>query len=155
MITTTYDLLAGHPFMEGMTPDQLTRLAVWAHRSVFRLGGPIFEEGGRADRFWLIRDGRVRLHTRLRDRGEAIVEMLGPGTVLGWSWMFPPYWWHFGATAMEPTLAIVLDADGVRRLCDQDPVIGYELHRRFMGVVVDRLQATRQRLLDMYAGDGQ
>lgn len=153
MITTTLDLLAEHPFLAGMTPDQLTRLAVWGHRAVFRLGGPIFQEGGRADRFWLIRDGRVRLHTHVAGRGDIILETLGPGTVLGWSWLSPPYRWHFGATAMEPTLTVVVDADGVRRLCEQDLAIGYELHRRFMAVVVDRLQATRLRLLDMYAGD--
>ncbi|HEX2357789.1 MAG TPA: cyclic nucleotide-binding domain-containing protein, partial [Micromonosporaceae bacterium] len=155
MITTTYDLLAGHPFLVGMAPEQLTRLAVWGHRSVFRLGGPIFEEGGHADRFWLIRDGRVRLQTQVPGRGETVVETLGPGTVLGWSWLFAPYRWHFGATAMEPTLTIVFDADGVRRLCAQDPAIGFELHRRFMAVVVDRLQATRMRLLDLYARDGR
>jgi hypothetical protein len=74
--------------------------------------------------------------------------------VLGWSWLSPPYRWHFGSTAMEPTLTVVFDADEVRRLCARDPVIGYELHRRFMAVVVDRLQNTRMRLLDLYANDG-
>jgi CRP/FNR family cyclic AMP-dependent transcriptional regulator len=84
-----------------------------------------------------------------------IGDSLGPGTVLGWSWLFPPYRWHLGATAMEPTLTIVFDAAGVRRLCEQEPAIGYELHRRFMAVVVDRLQATRLRLLEALAQDGR
>jgi CRP/FNR family transcriptional regulator, cyclic AMP receptor protein len=154
MITTTYDLLAEHPFLAGMTREALTDLAPSAHRSVFRHGGPIFVEGGHADRFWLIREGRVRLHTHAPGRGDLTIETLGPGTVLGWSWLSPPYRWHFGATAMEPTLTVVFEADEVRRLCARDPVIGYELHRRFMAVVVDRLQNTRMRLLDLYANDG-
>jgi CRP-like cAMP-binding protein len=154
MITTTYDLLAGHPFLAGMSPDHLARLAVWGHRSVFHAGARIFDEGGHADRFWLIRDGQVRLDTHLPARGDVVVETLGAGTVLGWSWLFAPYRWHFGATAVEPTLTVVLDGTGVRRLSTEDPVIGYELHRRFMAVVVDRLQSTRMRLLDVYAGDG-
>jgi hypothetical protein len=36
------------------------------------------------------------------------------------------------------------------RACDADPALGYELLRRFVQVVVDRLQSTRIRLLDLY-----
>jgi CRP-like cAMP-binding protein len=151
MIISTYDLLVGHPFLGDLPSDELTRLAMVGHRSVFHRGARIFEEGGRADRFWLIRDGSVQIDARLPDGRDAVVETLGPGTVLGWSWLFPPYRWHFGATAVEPTLTVVLDAAGVRELCADDPAIGYELSRRFMAVVIERLQATRRRLLDELA----
>jgi hypothetical protein len=79
-----------------------------------------------------------------------VIETLDAGTVLGWSWLFPPYAWHFGATAAASTLAVEFDAQGVRRLCDEDPVLGYALVQRFTRVVVDRLQSTRIRLLDLY-----
>ena len=147
---TAQDLLAAHPFLEGLTPDRLERLSSFAHRSQFHAGARVFSEGGRADRFWLIRDGHVTLDAHVPGRGEVVIETLGPGTVLGWSWLFPPYRWHFGATAVEPTLTVELDGAGVRRLCDADPVMGYELTRRFIEVVVERLQATRIRLLDLY-----
>jgi CRP-like cAMP-binding protein len=75
-----------------------------------------------------------------------------PGTVVGWSWLFPPYRWNFSAVAAEATLAIQLDGPGIRRLCAEDPAIGYELTRRFMAVVVERLQATRGRLLEIGRG---
>jgi len=70
--------------------------------------------------------------------------------VLGWSWLFPPYRWHFGASAVETTLALELDGPGVRSLCEHDPALGYLLVSRFMGLVVERLQATRLRLLDLW-----
>jgi CRP/FNR family cyclic AMP-dependent transcriptional regulator len=149
MITTAYDLLAGHPFLHGMSRQQLDRLALWARRSSFHAGTRIFSEGGVADRFWLIRDGRVDLDTDVPGRGRLVVETLGGGTVLGWSWLFPPYRWHFGATAVEPTLTVELDGKGIYRLCAEDPALGYELHRRFVRVVVERMQATRSRLLDL------
>jgi CRP/FNR family transcriptional regulator, cyclic AMP receptor protein len=148
MIITAYDLLAAHPFLAGMTPAQLERLSPWAHRSLLHEGKRIFSEGGRAERFWLIRDGRVALDAQSPDGETVVLEELGPGSVLGWSWLFPPYRWHLGATAVEQTLAVELDGAGVRRVCDEDPVIGSELYRRFIEVVVDRLQATRQRLLE-------
>jgi CRP/FNR family transcriptional regulator, cyclic AMP receptor protein len=147
---TAQDLLAAHPFLEGLSPEQLMHLSAWAHRSQFHAGARIFSEGGQADRFWLIRDGHVTLDAHVPGRGEMVIETLGPGSVLGWSWLFPPYRWHFGATAVEPTLTVELDGPGIRRLCESDPALGFELTKRFIQVVVDRLQATRVRLLDLY-----
>ena len=147
---TAYDLLAAQPFLAGLTPGQVDKLSVWTRKSVLHSGARLFEEGGRADRFWIIREGQVRLDTHLPSGGEVVVETLGPGAVLGWSWLFPPYRWHFGATAMETTLALELDGPGIRALCEHDPVLGHELLTRFMAVVVERLQATRVRLLDLY-----
>lgn len=153
-MTPLSELVSTHPFLAGLEPHALSQLSTWARRVAFRAGTTIFAEGGKATSFWLIVDGHVRLDTYVPGRGGVAVESLGPGAVLGWSWMFPPHRWHFGATAVEPTLTVVLDGTGVRRLSTEDPVIGYELHRRFMAVVVDRLQSTRMRLLDVYAGDG-
>jgi CRP/FNR family cyclic AMP-dependent transcriptional regulator len=147
---SAYDLLSTQPYLAGLTPTQLDKLSFWSKKSMFHAGARLFEEGGRADRFWIIREGHVTLDTHLPGRGEVVVETLGPGAVLGWSWLFAPYRWHFGASAVETTLAIELDGPGVRSLCEHDPVLGYELVRRFMAVVVERLQATRLRLLDLY-----
>jgi CRP-like cAMP-binding protein len=107
----------------------------------------IFQEHGQAQGFWFIRDGFVDLDVRPRDRGDAVVETLGPGAVLGWSWLFPPYHWHFGAVTTEPMLAIAVDGAATRSYCDAEPAFGYELNKRFMAIVVKRLQATRMRLI--------
>ncbi|GAA2367011.1 cyclic nucleotide-binding domain-containing protein [Dactylosporangium salmoneum] len=147
---TTFDLLAAHPFLAGLPAGQVERLARWARRAPFRAGTRIFEENGRAQRCWFIRDGSVELRTRVPGRGEVVVETLGPGSVLGWSWLFPPYRWHFAAVAVRPVLSIALDGAGVRALCRDDPELGYELTTRFMAVVVDRMQATRLRLLGLH-----
>lgn len=147
VLETTYDLLAKHPFLAGLTQHQLDRLSYWGHGALLHGGTRVFDEGARADRFWLILEGQVRLDTHL-PHGDVTVDRIGPGTVLGWSWLFPPYRWNFAATATELTHVVVMDAPGIRELCDQDPVLGLELHRRFMGVLVDRLQHTRQRLIE-------
>jgi CRP/FNR family transcriptional regulator, cyclic AMP receptor protein len=147
---TAYDLLAAQPFLDGLTDHQLERLSYWSKRAMFHAGNRVFHEGDHADRFWLISRGKVNLDTHIPGRGDVVVETLGPGAVLGWSWLFPPYRWHFGAVAVENTFTVSLDGAGLRGLCDQDPILGYELTSRFMRVVVDRLQATRLRLLDLY-----
>ncbi|HTJ36107.1 MAG TPA: cyclic nucleotide-binding domain-containing protein [Dactylosporangium sp.] len=147
---TTYDLMVAHPFLAGLPAEHVERLSRWARRAPFRAGTRIFEENGRAQRFYLVRDGSVDLRTKVPGHGEVVVETIGPGSVLGWSWLFPPYRWHFSAVTTDPVLSIALDGAGVRRLCADDPELGYELTTRFMAVVVERMQATRLRLLDLY-----
>jgi CRP/FNR family transcriptional regulator, cyclic AMP receptor protein len=147
---TTLDLMTTHPFLEGLPTAWLERLSHQGKRAVHHTGHRLFREGGRADRFWLIRDGRASLEFNVPGRGDIAIEELGPGSVLGWSWMFPPYQWHFGAVAAEQMLSIEFDGPGVRRLCGDDPALGYELTSRFSAVLVDRLQAARLRLVDLY-----
>jgi CRP/FNR family cyclic AMP-dependent transcriptional regulator len=148
---TAYDLLAHQPFLAGLTGYQLDLLSRWSKRAFIRAGRRVFTEDTPADRFWLIQRGRVNLDTHVPGRGDVVIDTIGPGAVLGWSWLFPPYRWHFGAVAVENTLSIELDGPGVRQLFGRDPALGIELSTRFMHVMVERLQATRMRLLDLYA----
>lgn len=148
---TMMDLLAGHPFLSGLRQEWLERLSAQSKRIVYHQGQRIIEENQHADRFLLIRHGAVGLDLHVPGRGNILIEKLGPETVLGWSWLYPPYKWHFGAVAAEQTLAISCDAAGVRRLFDQDPAFGYDMAKRFLGVMADRLAASRHRLVDLYS----
>jgi CRP/FNR family cyclic AMP-dependent transcriptional regulator len=140
-------VLGGQPFLRGMPPRQLAVLAGLAQHEKYPAGHQLFEEGGMADRFWIIDAGQVTLDASVPGRGHIILETLGRCDVLGLSWLVPPHQWRFGAVASQPMQAFVFDAGTVRTACDADPVLGYELSRRFSAVVVRRLQATRSRLL--------
>jgi CRP-like cAMP-binding protein len=154
-MVTMAGLLTEQPFFAGMRPLHLERLSFYAHRSHFQPGTSLFREGGRATRCWIIREGLVRLDTHLPGRPDVEIETLERGAVLGWSWMFPPHVWHYSAVAVEPVLAIELNGTELLKLCNGDPELGYELTRRFMAVVVERLQTTRTRLINEYtSGSG-
>jgi CRP/FNR family transcriptional regulator, cyclic AMP receptor protein len=148
MTTLPGTALTAHEFFRGMPVRHVDMLARTAHYADVPAGHRFFEEGGRADRFWLIQAGRITLDLRVPGRGTVVIETLGRGTVLGWSWLFPPYEWRFGAVAAEPVRAIVLDGRTVRALCVTDPALGFELTRRFTAIMLDRLQNTRMRLID-------
>ena len=147
--------ISAHPFFAALTDAQLAALSEDAITETFTAGQRLFDEGGIADRFWLIERGNIALDMRIPGRGDQIVETLGPGTVLGWSWLHPPYRWHFRAVARLATTAIAFDAASVRRRCDADPAFGYAILRSFTPVITERLQATRLRLLDLYAAPSQ
>jgi len=155
MTGTVAARISAHPFFAALTDEQRAALAGDAAAVMFTAGERLFDEGGSADRFWLIEDGRVALDMRVPGRGDQIVETLASGAVLGWSWLHPPYRWHFGAVARLVTAAIEFDARSVRRRCDADPAFGYAALRLFTPVITERLQATRLRLLDLYASPAE
>ena len=151
-MSQTYEALRAHPFLSGLTDYELGRLAEHTTPVMFPANTRLFDEGHDAEHFWLIQDGQVRLDTLIPGRDRVIVETLGPGSVLGWSWLFPPRRWHFGAETVTTTTALQLDGPAVLDLCDRLPALGYRLMGGFLQVVVDRLQNTRVRLLDLYGG---
>ena len=80
-----------------------------------------------------------------------IIETIGAGDLLGWSWMFPPYVWHFTARAAEPTEAIFFYGTIVREYCERDHSLGYELFKRITPIMMKRLQSARRRMLSVHA----
>lgn len=141
--------LAGSLFA-GLTPEQTRTIAGCARPERFEKGAKLFRAGDDAASFFLLLTGRVALTLHDAGRAELTVETIEPGQVVGWSWLFEPHRWHFDGHAVEAVDALAFDAARVRAACDADHELGYELMRRFGAVIVDRLQHTRLRLLDVY-----
>jgi CRP/FNR family transcriptional regulator, cyclic AMP receptor protein len=142
-------LLAKHPFLEGLSPHQLRLLSDCSMIVNFQPDEVIFREGDPANRFYLINKGKVALESSVQDRSPACIQTIGPGEVLGWSWLFPPYYWHFDARAVEPVEALFFYATPLREECETDHDLGYELMKRMADVMMHRLQATRRQLLNV------
>jgi len=142
------------PVFGGLDDRYATQLAGCARTSGWEPGETLFREGESADTFYVVRRGRVALELFLPNRGPLTIETIEPGEVVGWSWLFPPYRWHFDGRAVEPVRAVAVDGTCLRAKCDEDPALGYELMRRFSQVMLERLQATRMRLADLYGSPG-
>lgn len=151
MTAVATTVLAGHPFLRGMGTAHLEALGAAATEVTFRPGQRIFEAGGHASRFWLIEAGHVVLDVRAPGGDTVIVETAGIGDLLGWSWLFPPFSWKFGAIAVSPALAVEFDAAAIRAACGTDPALGAELTQRVAGVMARRLAAARTRLIAVSA----
>ena len=140
------EAIAAHRFVAGMKPDHLKRLMDAAMFKQFQRDEVVFREGDPANRFYLICQGKIALESRRNDESAPLVQFVGKDDVLGWSWLFPPYYWHFDARAVEPVKAIFFYGTRLREQCENDHELGYELMKRTAGVVIERLQATRRRL---------
>jgi CRP-like cAMP-binding protein len=144
------ELLRNHPFFAGLSDDALQLIAgcasnvhVAQDHFLFRLGDP-------ADRFFVVRHGRVALELHAPGRGVHVLDTVEDGQVLGWSWLVPPYKWFLDARAVAPTSVVSIDGLCLRRKCDEDPELGYALLQRVTHVMYERLQSARVRLLDLY-----
>jgi len=140
-------LISAHPFVAGLSPHQIRLLSDCAMQTHFTPNEIIFREGDPANRFYLIQKGSVALESQTSGNTRTLIQTIGAGDVLGWSWLFPPYFWHFDARALEPTDAIFLYSTPLREECECDHELGYELMKRFAAVMMKRLQATRWKLL--------
>jgi CRP-like cAMP-binding protein len=140
---------AGTRLLRAVPPEYRDRMMTLAREVSFPQDARVFEERGTADRFWVIRSGAITLDLSLPNQRTVTVETLGPGDLLGWSWMFPPYEWDFGAEALSPVRAYEFDGAEVRELCERDPALGFALVRAVAEVLANRLHAARSRLSDL------
>ena len=147
MIEVNAAALSAHPFLHGMPADQLGVLAGAARDVKFPARHRLFEDGGNATRFWLIQSGHVSLDVHIPGEGPVVIETIGMGELLGWSWLFPPYKWAFGAVAATAVEAFEFDAPVVRESCAAEPGLGYELNQRITRVLAKRLRAARIRMI--------
>ena len=148
---TLEPILAEHPFFKGLKPEYLQLVTGCASNVRFDTGEYIFHEGEEASQFYLIRQGMVALEIFAAQHGPITIETIEAGQVLGWSWLFPPYRWHFSGRVFEPTRAIALDGKCLRTKGESDHDLGYELMQRVAQIMLERLNATRIRLIDMYS----
>jgi CRP/FNR family cyclic AMP-dependent transcriptional regulator len=144
------ELLQDVPMFHGMAPEHLDLIAGCGSNRIFRPGDYLLREGERADSFYVIRRGDVAVETYVPQRGALTLETLGGGDVLGWSWLFPPYRVAFDARAVDTVHTLAFDGRCLRGKCEEDHDLGYDLLKRFAEVIVERLQATRMQLLDVY-----
>lgn len=147
------DELDAHRFFAHFPAELRHRLAGCANNVVFDAEQRLITEGGVADRFYAIRAGRVAVGVRKPSGSLALIQTLHSGDILGWSWLLPPHRWRFDAIAMETVRAIELHAHCVRTYLEEHPRAGYDVAVAVAGVMEERLESARLRLLDLY-GDG-
>lgn len=150
MTTTLEPILKKHPFFADLPEADLALITGCAKNVRFKEGAVLVREGDPADSFFLIREGCVAIGLPTPRGGRHTIETLDNGDVVGWSWLLPPHVWHFDVTAVTPVRALSMDGRCLRKKCDADTRLGYDLMKRFSRVMVERLAATRLQLLDLY-----
>ena len=130
-----------HPFAKPLTDAALKAISHGAREEVFAAGQVILRAGEPANSLFLIEEGKVSLESNEPGIPKRLVQTIGPGATLGWSWLYPPFTWRLQAQALEPTRVLRLDGGHVLVQCEADPKIGYEIMKRVSQVVIERLHS--------------
>lgn len=150
-IKTIRTLLAANPFFEEMSDDHLETMSGCSKLMHFKPGEFLLHEGDEAETFYLIRSGEIAIESFAPAAGPLSIARIGAGGITGYSWLFPPYRNSFDSIALTNVSAVALDGACLRGKAEADHELGYQLMKRFAQVMLDRLQATRRQMLDVYA----
>jgi CRP-like cAMP-binding protein len=139
--------IAEHPFLWGMKPEHIDIIGRGARERSFEPREVIFHQGEPASRIYLIEDGKIALEAHGPDGRHLDLQTLGPGEVLGWSWLFAPFVWTLQAHVLEPTRVTILDGAHLLVACEENHDFGYALMRRVAHLVVQRLETVSRQIL--------
>jgi CRP-like cAMP-binding protein len=148
-VETLEPILTRHPFFEGLDKHYLELLTGCATNERYDADEYLFHEGDAAAKFFIIRHGKIAIEIA-NPAGNSVIYTHDEGDVVGWSWLFEPYHWHFSGRALELTRVIALDGVCLRGKCETDPALGYEFMKRFSNKMMHSLDSTRMQLLDLY-----
>jgi CRP/FNR family transcriptional regulator, cyclic AMP receptor protein len=148
------DFLSAHEFFKGLNEDFVQLLSEFATEKQVKKGEVLFQPGKPANKFYLLRSGRVSVQVPALVGPALELQVLGDNQMLGWSWLIPPYRWNFLARATEDTELLEFDGSKILERCEQDPKFGYELFKRFTALMSERLDAARQKMMDQWNPPG-
>ena len=154
MTQTLQGVLERHPFLEGLRPDLLALMTGCAKNRRFEPGEYVTRESDDADRFFLIRTGKVAAQVRGASGAPLTIHTLGRGDVVGWSWLVAPHRYRCDTVAMEATTAFELDGRCLREKCEANSQLGYELFKRVSASLAHRIEDLQLQLLDVYRRSG-
>lgn len=141
--------LAKLPFFKGLGKEYIDRLCSHVKAKHLQAGDVVFSQDDKASSFFVIREGQVEVQIPSIYGAPIVVQTLGKNQVLGWSWLLPPYKWHFEARASQDSVILEFDGEALRKQCEEDARMGYELMKHFAALMADRVQAARMRVLEV------
>jgi CRP-like cAMP-binding protein len=142
-------------FGAGLSHHARARLAEAARLASYPASVVLLREGDETGLFAIVSRGRVALRLRVPERGQVTILTVEPGDVVGWSALVPPHRSTSTAVTTEPCSLVVFDSKRLRELLEQDLALAATLYPRLLEALGRRLGATRQQLLDLYAGQAE
>ena len=141
-------------FFAGLNQDFLDFLSEYATEKTVKKGEVLFQQGKTADKFYLLRNGCVSVQVPALVGPPLELQVLGENQILGWSWLIAPFRWNFQARVTEDAEICEFDGAALRDRCERDPRLGYDLLKRFAGLMSERLEAARQKMIEEWNPPG-
>ena len=145
---STTEYLSAHEFFSDFSDDVLKFLCECSSTREIKKGQILFRLGENADKFYVILNGCISIQMPAIMGPSLEIQNVGKDQVLGWSWLIAPYQWNFQTKAEEDSELLQFDGTAILARCEQEPKFGYELLKKFAGLMSVRLNAARQKMMD-------
>jgi signal transduction histidine kinase len=147
----TIETLKRFDFFDGIPDEALEIIAKLAIEDTCPEGSVLFAEGAKADKFFLIIDGKVSLEKlvqlgRTGTPRRATVGVIGPWQPVGWSSLVHPYIYTSSIVCLEETTTYSFPGEDLRKLMDEMPEVGCALINRVASVIRERLNNSTSTL---------
>jgi CRP-like cAMP-binding protein len=140
------EVLRRYPCFTGLDEGSLKQLAMIAEEKTVPANTVLFREGDPANHLAIILKGEVNIQYIIGNGELRTVDTLVEGDPLRWSALVEPYKaTALGTTTKETHLAHI-DAAKLRRLCEQEPILGYRLMTQVAQLLANRLDGARVQL---------
>ncbi len=143
-------MFAEYEFFNNFSEQHLMKLAAGTKPFKLKAGEYLAREGAPKSGLYLLQSGHISLDMQAPNKGSVHVQTVGPGNLVGWSWLVPPHRWQFDCQAVDEVQGLGFDGGWLRELCEQDHELGYHLLKQMITVMYNRAAATRTQLLDLY-----
>jgi len=142
------EYLSAHEFFSGFSNDDLKFLCEYSSTREIKKGQILFLQGENADRFYVVRNGRISLQMPAIMGPALEIQTVDEDQVLGWSWLISPYQWNFQTKAEDDSELLQFDGAAILARCEQDPKLGFELVKKFAALMSVGLNAARLKMMD-------
>ena len=148
------DYLSTHAFFSGLDDEFIQYVTNSATELQLKKGDILFRQGEFADKFFILRKGGISVQVPALVGPPLEIQHLSEDQILGWSWLIPPFRWHFLARVEEDSDLLEFDGIALLAHCEEDPKFGYELFKHFAGLMSERLEVARQKMMDQWNPPG-
>ena len=124
--------------MTHLKHDMLDRIISITDFLKFEDQETVFRQGDIANRFYMVKRGKVLLEQRIAEKVTVSVGSIKPGFAFGWSTMIEEGYYTTDAVCAEPCEIFSMRGNKIRALCEKDPYMGYLLSLRLLVILKKR-----------------
>lgn len=132
--------LRTYPLFSRLSEEQVRRFMSICREETFLPGAVMHRQGDPAREVYLILSGEVAEELQIQDKVLSPIKPLSAGDVTGCSALFPPNVHTCTARTITEVNTLVIDAERMRQLFDEDCDIARSIYRYLIGSLHHRMR---------------
>lgn len=131
--------LSQYACFRDLTEDQRQAITQLASEECFYPEHILYQDEKPGTHLYMLVSGEVEVLYNIGKEDPTRVEVVGEGEILGCSSLIDPYAYSSTARCLSKIDTLVLDAEELRKLMEEDCQIGYSIQKYIIQMLLDRI----------------